>query len=84
MEKVGHKGVLSYSLYPGRVPTNIAQNISRDEMKAAGRPNIFEITGIVLMVFIRMDGREWQSYSKQSFELENHVHRLSYACCGSI
>ena len=49
VEKVGHKGVLSYSLYPGRVPTNIAQNISRDEMRAAGNVIFFVIIRTMLM-----------------------------------
>ena len=37
-DKVGSKGVFSYSLYPGRVRTNIAQNLTFAEMKAAGKP----------------------------------------------
>lgn len=35
-EKLGHRGLRSYSLYPGRILTNIAQNITVDEMKGFG------------------------------------------------
>lgn len=36
-EKLGPKGVLSYSLYPGRVLTNIVQNLTFEELRAAGK-----------------------------------------------
>lgn len=35
-EKLGPMGMLSYSLYPGRVRTNIAQNLTAEEMRKAG------------------------------------------------
>ncbi|KAK6385802.1 hypothetical protein LTS17_001374 [Exophiala oligosperma] len=35
-EKLGPKGLRSYSLYPGRILTNIIQNITVDEMKRFG------------------------------------------------
>ncbi|KAL2043696.1 hypothetical protein ABVK25_012524 [Lepraria finkii] len=35
-QKLGPKGLLSYSLYPGRVPTNIANSIPMKEKQAAG------------------------------------------------
>ncbi|KAK3176580.1 hypothetical protein OEA41_007903 [Lepraria neglecta] len=35
-EKLGNKGLLSFSVYPGRVKTNIAQSIRFEELRAAG------------------------------------------------
>ncbi len=36
-EKLASRGVLSYSLYPGRIPTGIAQSIPLEELKAFGK-----------------------------------------------
>ena len=36
-DKLGPKGLLSYSLYPGRIKTNIAQSIPLEELRAAGK-----------------------------------------------
>ena len=36
-DKLGYKGLLSYSLYPGRIKTNIAQSIPMEELRAAGK-----------------------------------------------
>ena len=35
-EKLGPRGVFSYSLYPGRVRTNIAQSLTFEELRGAG------------------------------------------------
>ena len=35
-DKLGSSGLLSFSLYPGRVPTNIAQSVSQEELKKLG------------------------------------------------
>ncbi len=35
-DRLGRSGLLSFSLYPGRIPTNIAQGVTREELKALG------------------------------------------------
>jgi NAD(P)-dependent dehydrogenase (short-subunit alcohol dehydrogenase family) len=39
-EKLEPKGVLSYSLYPGRISTNIAQYLTFEELRAAGELSV--------------------------------------------
>ena len=35
-DKLGSSGLLSFSLYPGRIPTNIAQSVGQEELKKLG------------------------------------------------
>ena len=36
-EKLGRFGLVSLSLYPGRIPTNIARNVGLDALKKLGQ-----------------------------------------------
>lgn len=41
-EKLASKGVLSYSLYPGRIKTGIAQSIPLEELRALGKFSLYD------------------------------------------
>ena len=87
-ERLGSRGLLTFSLYPGRVLTNIARSIGVGELKKLGKSSKNLINNTkptkILIHRHRLGGRQWRTCPRSKAEMEELIHGRFDAARGRL
>jgi NAD(P)-dependent dehydrogenase (short-subunit alcohol dehydrogenase family) len=87
-ERLGSRGLLTFSLYPGRCLTNIVRNMEVGMLQKLGKSNQnhFSNTNLtkILIYRHRLGGRQWCTSPRSKAEMEELVHGAVDAARGRL